>query len=614
MNDSILRPPFYALPPGVPKIPPNDTTALRQDVDRFMAKAMADESIPGAVVGIVQDGRVILLQGYGVADQRTGARPDPESTAFRVGSVSKSFTATAIMQLVEAGKLDLHADVNRYLRDFKIPNAFGKPVTAADLLTHTAGLDVRNSGTAARSEALIEQLGAYLARELPPRIRSPGLTLAYSNQGYTVLGHLIESISGESFDDYMDRHVLGPLGMTRSSFRFNHDVEQRAATGYEPRRGVMSPAPVVHPKIVPAANLTTTALDMTRFMIAHLEGSVDGRRVLGDSTLALMHARQFAPDPRMPGVGYGVFETWWRGQRMLLHSGGVHGFIAAYYLWPEQHLGLFVADNGYSGSLVSGLALHLMERWFPYAPATLTSPPGARERALAFAGTYRLTTQAVSSLEKVGALRSAPLRVRVLDDGSLNVFGDRFVEVAPRLYRSSGSETIAFVADTAGNTSTAVTVYPFQGIQEWQRVSWLETARPTLAVVALALLLALATLIRPPRPSSDTPTPHVLWRRASLVARLASALVIAYFVVMYLGARASARTGLQFGVPWPMDAAGVVAVAIVIAVAPLAAFVVHAWRRPEWSAGARVHLSVLTVSLALFGVSLWYWNLLGIHH
>ena len=613
-NDTILRPPFYALPPGVPKIPPNDATALRQDVDRLMAKAMADQGVPGAVVAIVQDGRVILLQGYGVADLRTRAKPDPERTLFRVGSVSKSFTATAIMQLVEAGKLDLHADVNRYLRDFKIPNAFGKPVTAADLLTHTAGLDVRNSGTAAPSEALVEPLGTCLARELPPRVRPPGLTLAYSNQGYTVLGHLVESISGESFDDYMDRHVLGSLGMTQSTFRFTESIEKRTATGYEPRRGVMVPAPVVHPRIVPAVSLSTTALDMTRFMIAQLEGSVDGRRVLGDSALALLHARQFAPDPRMPGVAYGFFETWWRGQRMLLHSGGVHGFIAATYLWPEQHLGLFVANNGYSGSLVSGLALHLMERWFPYEPANLTSPPGARERGLPLAGTYRPASQAVRNLEKAGALRNPPLRVRVLDDGSLDVFGDRFVEVARRLYRNSGSETIAFVEDTAGNNLTAVTVFPFQGIQAWQRVSWLETAQPTLAVVGLALLLALATLGRPPRPRSDTVTSRALWTRAPLVARLASALVVAYFVVMYLGARAGARTGLQFGVPRPMDAAGLIAVAIVGAVAPLAALVVHAWRRPGWSAGARVHLSALTVAIALFGVSLWYWNLLGIRH
>ena len=614
VNDTILRPPFYALPPGVPKIPPNDTAELRQDVDGFMAKAMADQGIPGAVVAVVQDGRVVLLQGYGVSDQRAGTKPDPARTLFRVGSVSKSFTATAIMQLVEAGKLDLHADVNRYLRDFKIPNAFDKPITAADLLTHTAGLDVRNSGTAAPSEALVEPLGTYLARELPPRVRPSGLTLAYSNQGYTVLGHLIESISGESFDDYMDRHVLDPLGMMRSSFRFTDSVEKRAATGYELRRGVMLPAPVVHPKIVPAANLSTTALDMTRFMIAQLEGSVDGRRVLADSTLALMHARQFAPDPRMPGVTYGFFETWWRGQRMLLHSGGVHGFIAGYYLWPEQHLGLFVADNGYSGSLVSGLALHLMERWFPYEPAKLASPPGARERALALAGTYRLSSEAVRSLEKAGGLRNTPLKVRALDDGSLDVFGDRFGEVAPRLYRNSGSETIAFVEDSAGNNLTAVTVFPFPGIQAWQRVSWLETAPPTLVVVGLVLLLALATLVRPPRPSSNTVTSRALWTPASLVARLASALVVAYFVVMYLGARASARTGLQFGVPWPMDAGGVIAVAIVFALVPLAALVIHAWRRPGWSAAGRVHLSALTVSIGLFGVSLWYWNLLGIRH
>jgi len=618
VTDSILRPPFYALQPGVPKIPPNDTATLRQDVDQFMAKAMADRSVPGAVVAIVQDGRVILLKGYGISDKETGAAPDPERTLFHVGSISKTFTATAIMQLAEVGKLDMRADVNRYLRDVQVPSAFGKPITVADLLTHTAGLDVRNNGTAAPSEALIEPLGTYLARELPPRVRPPGNTLAYSNQGFTLLGHIIESISGESFDDYMERHVLTPLGMTQSTFRFTESVAQRSATGYEARRGVMIPAPVVHPKIVPAANLSTTARDMTRFMIAHLEGSVDGRRVLADSTLAVMHARQFAQDPRMPGVAYGFFETWWRGERMLLHSGGLHGFISAVYLWPDQHLGVFVVNNGYSGPLDFGLALHLMERWFPYPVARTTSPPGARERAAALDGSYRLASQPVTNLEKAGALKNPPLRVRVLDDGALEVFGERFVEVAPRLYRSSGSETIAFVADSDGGIRTAVTVFPFQGIQTWQRVGWLETAPPTLLVAVLTLMLSIVTLVRPPRPRSTAPQAELpagtFTRHASLVARLAAALVVAYFVCMYVGARASARTGLQFGVPWPMDAGAVIAIAMVMAVLPLAALVVRAWRRPHWSAAGRTHLVALTVALALFGVSLWYWNLLGIHH
>jgi len=598
----------------VPKAVPYDSVTLSRDVAQFMTKTMAESGIPGAAVAVVQDGRVILLDGYGVADQRTGAKVDPATARFRVGSISKSFTATAIMQLAEAGKLDLHADVNRYLRDVKVPEAFGKPITTADLLTHSAGLDVRNNGTAAPTEALVEPLGPYLARELPPRVRPPGETLAYSNQGFTLLGHVIESVSGESFSDYMDRHVLAALGMTQSTFHFTDDVAKRTATGYEPRRGVMMPAPVVHPKIVPAANLTTTALDMTRFMIAHLEGSVDGRRLLADSTLGVMHARQFTQDPRMPGVAYGFFETWWRGQRMLLHSGGVHGFISAMYLWPEHHLGLFVVNNGYSGPLDFGLALHLMERWFPYEPAKLTSPPGARERAALVAGTYRLASQAVKNLEKAGALRNPPLVVRALADGSLSVFGDRFVEVGPRLYRNAGTETLSFVTDSAGRLR-AVTVFPFQGSQTWLRIGWLETTRPTLIVVALAMLLSILTLVHPPRSSaSSASSRQSIERYGPMVARAAAALVVAYVVFVVVGARASALTGFQFGVPWQMDAAGIIAICVVAALIPLATFAVTSWRREGWTLAGRVHVSALTIAIALFGVSLWYWNMLGIHH
>jgi hypothetical protein len=190
------------------------------------------------------------------------------------------------------------------------------------------------------------------------------------------------------------------------------------------------------------------------------------------------------------------------------------------------------------------------------------------------------------------------------------------VEVGPRLYRSSGSETIAFVADTAGRLRAAVTVFPFQGIQTWLRVGWLETARPTLMVVALAVLVSIVALVRPPRArpaAAASPRPSIEGA-GPVIARLAAAVVLLYLVLMVLGARAAAPTGLQFAVPWQMDAAGIIAVCVVGALIPLGWLAVSAWRGGTWTLAGRVYVSALTVAIALFGVSLWYWNLLGIHH
>jgi CubicO group peptidase (beta-lactamase class C family) len=168
-----LSSPFYALTPGVPRIPEIDSQRLRAAVDSFMGRDMADLRVPGAVVAIVQNGNVILLRGYGVADSARGTPVDPDHTVFRLGSVTKPFTAIAALQLVEQGRLDLHADVNRYLRAFQVPEAFGRPVTAHDLLTHTAGFDTRLNGTAAGAENRVRSLAEYLASDLPPRVRPP---------------------------------------------------------------------------------------------------------------------------------------------------------------------------------------------------------------------------------------------------------------------------------------------------------------------------------------------------------------------------------------------------------------------------------------------------------
>lgn len=162
-------------------------------VDALVRAELAELRIPGAVVSIVYRGRVLLARGYGLADLERGTPMDPNSTVVRVGSISKPVTATAVMQLAESGALRLDADVNDYLDDVRVPAAFGRPVTAADLLTHTAGFDVRLSGTAAASEDDVLPLGVYLARDLPPRVRPPGRVLAYSNHGYTLLGHLVET-------------------------------------------------------------------------------------------------------------------------------------------------------------------------------------------------------------------------------------------------------------------------------------------------------------------------------------------------------------------------------------------------------------------------------------
>ena len=321
----------------------------------------------GAAVAIVQGDRVLLSKGYGVADLATRARATDE-TVFRVGSLSKPFTATAIMQLVESGRLKLDAPVDRYLHDMQVPSAFGRPVTILDLATHTAGFDVRLEGTAAATDQEVQPLGTYLPREpaapSPPAwtdavVFEPRLRAARA-RGRTGDGPGIRGLHGRP-----------PVRAARhAAFLVPAQSERRAHR----RHGLrtfgfrISPSAPVHPRIYPAAGLNTTARDMTRFLIAHLNGGAAGdARILSEASVEGMQRQAFAQSSNVPGVALGFFENVTRGEPALVHAGGIRGFMSGLCLWPRYRLGLFVANNGYSGALVQAFVAAFVERYFPRA-------------------------------------------------------------------------------------------------------------------------------------------------------------------------------------------------------------------------------------------------------
>ncbi|HME68634.1 MAG TPA: serine hydrolase domain-containing protein [Myxococcota bacterium] len=242
-----------ALPVGAG---PTDRREFEAFFDGLLSGLMADRHVSGAVVLVVKDGAVFFAKGYGVADLATGRPVDPD-TLFRAGSISKLFTATAVMQLVEQGKLDLNADVNQYLEGFRIPDAFGKPVTLANLLTHTGGFDDSFLGTTQPLGAAPIPLHMYLAMRMPRRVMPPGKLLSYSNHGLALAGYLVERASGQPFAEYMREHVLDPLGMTHSGFGLPASPPSSLAVGYDWKGDHYEPMgydPVV---IAPAADLYT---------------------------------------------------------------------------------------------------------------------------------------------------------------------------------------------------------------------------------------------------------------------------------------------------------------------------------------------------------------------
>jgi CubicO group peptidase (beta-lactamase class C family) len=333
-----------AMPPpvGVNRLTTEDAQAW---LDGFMSYALDRGAIPGAVVVIVKDGQVLLEKGYGVSNVAAGTAVDPRGTLFRLGSVSKLFTWTAVMQLVENGKLNLDADINQYL-DFKIPQVHGQAITVRNLMTHTAGFEEAVSGIAAQDAANIPSLGAALKHWIPRRIFDPGTTPAYSNYGASLAGYIVERVSRERFADYVARHIFMPLRMQQSTFEQPLPPPLLASMS----KGYLDgeTAPGLYELVVwqPAGSVSTTGDDMSRFMIAHLQhGQFEETSILRPVTADQMHTTALTMVPPLARMDLGFYEENINGHRVIGHEGDTVFFHTALSLYLDDGIGVFVALN-----------------------------------------------------------------------------------------------------------------------------------------------------------------------------------------------------------------------------------------------------------------------------
>ncbi|MEA2093129.1 MAG: serine hydrolase domain-containing protein, partial [Pseudomonadota bacterium] len=337
----------YIPPPALPQIStvPQQAAAwqdLHSLIDRVVTTQLFLYDIPGATVALVGDGHVLHLNGYGYADRESRIPVSADRTLFGTGSVSKLFTWTAVMQLVEQGRLDLDRDVNDYLPELRIPATYPRPVTLTHLMTHTAGFEERAFGFYARSAADLVPLQMFLADHLPARVYPPGEVSAYSNYGAALAGHIVARASGMPFERYIETRILSPLGMSRSSFRqpLPPALAPDLATGY---RGKSNLAGYGWYQARPSAALRTTATDMAQFMRAHLQqGRLGDTLILQPASSAAMQRRQFSNHPAVSGMTYGFQELQRGGQRILWQPGDTLFYTAALFLLPEPGLGLFV--------------------------------------------------------------------------------------------------------------------------------------------------------------------------------------------------------------------------------------------------------------------------------
>jgi CubicO group peptidase (beta-lactamase class C family) len=437
-----------------------DPKELEAFLDPIFAEQMEKSHIPGAVVSVVKDGKIIFTKGYGVVDIEKKTPVVPDQTIFRIASITKVFTALAVMQQVDRRKIKLTDDVNKYLTGVKVPNTFPQPITFHDLLTHSSGLDEISPGRRTGDENKVIPLGEFLKTRIVRRA-PPGEIISYSTYNPTLAALAVEQTTRTPFKVYLQKNMFEPLKMNRTSIpSVKSEYKQDLATGYAYAENKLQKLPFQWWHTYPASDITTTATDMARFMIANLQmGTIDGKRILSGKAAREMQATQFRNHPRVPGWAYGFYEQEQNDLRLIEHGGSSDdGYSALMMLVPEKNLGIFVACNTETGAgaLAREVKDKFLDRYFPLqkkteVPQTKNPAPSALQK---FAGKYRSIMYCHSCPPNTSYVPK-PFEVKVTDDGMLSILGTRWKQIEPMLFiraegRLAGRSLFGFKKNSKG--------------------------------------------------------------------------------------------------------------------------------------------------------------------
>jgi CubicO group peptidase (beta-lactamase class C family) len=615
---------------------PTDAAEMEKFMDTLFARQMDEYHIAGAAVAVVKDGQLFFTKGYGYADLENKIPVDPATTIFRTGSVGKVFTWTAVMQLVEQGKLDLDTDVNTYL-DFRIPDTYPQPITLKHLMTHTSGIEDRwlESLTADSSELVPAR--DWLIANFPGRVRAPGEAAGYSNYNAMLAGYIVSRVSGEPYDDYIQKHIFDPLGMTHSTVhpQMPENLLPFVSKSYSYVDGAFQPFPIYFTQeaVLPSGFHQTSVTDMARFMIARLEGGSFGgdasteMRILKEDTARQMLTTLYTPDPRLKGTAYGLFDFSDNGQWVLGHTGYAPVMFSELLFLPDQHLGVYVVYNSF-GARAGGLADQhtgfqraFFDHYYPAAAATpFQSKAEFAPQAGRFTGFYRAANSHSTTPEKVQYLFES-LEIRDGGNGTLVVpLGEglelRFVEVEPLYLRQvDGPYSMFFREDDQGNI-----VYMFTDIiPEWgfRKLDWYETPGFNMVLAQVCVLLLLSMLpvglirfIRNRRSSHDQNPALPSTRVADSILFGISLLNMLFLIGIVLWFRPMHPSELH-SIPSIIEIVMGLAVLAAVLTAGALVYTVLAWKNGYWGIAYRVYYTLVTVAAVAFVWFLNYWNWLG---
>jgi len=605
---------------------PQDPVELGSFMDGMIRAQMKAYGIAGATVAVVKNGSLLFAKGYGYADVKEKKPVQAGRTLFRIGSISKLFVWTAVMQLVEQGKLDLNKDINTYLSDFKIPGTYDQPITLTHLMTHTPGFEDHVIGLFAEDPDRLLPLGELLTRELPARVRPPGEVTAYSNHGTGIAAYIVEQESGLPWDDYVDKNILKPLGMTHTTFRqpVPEPLAGDASKAWVFKNGEFTGKKFVYVPLSPVGSASTTATDLSKFMIAHLNhGQLGDARILEEATARQMQQPLFRHSPETNAFAHGFYEISMNNQRVIAHGGGTRAFFSLMALLPDEDLGLFISVNSVGGGRLPADAYKLfMNHYYPPVEKPALTPSGKDvDRLDRFTGIYMSTRRPHRRLTKLAGPVMGGMKVVIEKDGALKTFGPeaiRWIQVKPLVFQEEqGTRMLVFREDENGSIE-----YLFRGdlsVNSFERVQTADSLQLHSVLAGLVLLLfALTVLVWPSaafvlrrqRIARD-PSMH-LPRFARVIAWLTSSLLIITFVGLAIVL--TEPDGIVFGIPSSIKILLVAPILAAILAIGALIYTVRIWKSGSGSIWGRIYYTAVTLA---FVIALWqlnHWNLLGFHY
>ncbi|MEX0298663.1 MAG: serine hydrolase domain-containing protein [Kordiimonas sp.] len=589
---------------------------LEAYIDGLIHNRMRAKNMTAATISIVKDGKVILAKGYGFANLEPKQVVDPAQSRFRVGSVSKLFTYTAIMQLYEQGLIDLDQDANRYLKGIQIADHFKTPITIRHLLTHTAGFeDSALGGYMDRSASERLPLLHALKQYQPARMWEAGKYIAYSNYGAGLLGGIVESVTGEDFPSYVEKNIFRPLGMENSSFAESDDRAFLAdhVTAYKRESG--KPKPLGFEYIgswAPAGSMSSTARDMALFMIAHLNnGSGVKGRILSESTIAQMHSRAFTHSKALPGMAHGFFEGKLNGENTLWHSGATSHFFSNLALLPERKIGIFYSFTG--GKAAEGIedpAKNIVNYFFPQEAARGYDPKAVSLSA--YEGSFRSMRMVQTDAIKAYYMLDEVVFAASEDDNTLIMERDgksqRFIPVGKQLFvNTKNSQKLYFIEGPEGTLNHIQ--WSEKPYYNFERIKWYETSSFNIVMLLICILLLVSALIK---------ARYGWHRNASLPLSgksIVTLMVIScIFSIGLLMAIVLVMTTQRFEYDGITFATKLVT-AIALFMVPLSAInfyqASNVWCLKHWNIATRIHHSLIVAVLIYLTWFLHHWNLMS---